>query len=550
MTIKYFYFVALSFFLGVFVSTILTVSLPVVSFVMLLGFVSVVTWYRSTFSDEIKSLLTFGIILIVFSLGALRVEVANWSFGNSILKLEVDKEVILTGVISREPDVRERSTYLYVDTGTDIVLVSGDKYSEYFYGDKVVVTGTLTQPDSFVTDLGRTFNYPGYLKAKGVEYRISYGEIEVINQGEGNIILTKLLQLKGSFMKQIESLLPEPAAGLSEGLLLGVKQALGEDLEDAFRKTGIIHVVVLSGYNVMLVVIFVMFVLGYFLTKKPRVIFGIVAITLFALLVGLSATVVRASIMASLLLVMQATGRVYFVLRGLLLAGVIMILINPFLLVYDVGFQLSFMATLGLILISPHIELYLKKVPEFFGARSFLVATLSTQIAVLPLLLYQIGQFSVVSVIVNVLVLPMVPVSMLLTFIMGVTSYFSVTLATLVALPNYLSLSYITEIAWWFSELPFASYVVPAFPWFAVPIAYTVMCYLLWKFNKSDLSLGQGDLAEKILTNNFNKNDQSLSDWQIEEVFDEELGQGSDNSKAAESQSDSAAKDNTPIFFR
>jgi len=150
-------------------------------------------------------------------------------------------------------------------------------------------------------------------------------------------------------MRSIEAVIPEPQVGLAEGLLLGVKQALGDELEVVFRKTGIIHIVVLSGYNVMLVVIFITYVLSYVLPYRARVPFGILAIVCFAVLVGLSATVVRASIMASLILFARATGRTYAVMRALCFAGVIMVLINPYLLVYDVGFQLSFLATLGLI---------------------------------------------------------------------------------------------------------------------------------------------------------------------------------------------------------
>ncbi|MCB9810775.1 ComEC/Rec2 family competence protein, partial [Candidatus Nomurabacteria bacterium] len=255
-----------------------------------------------------------------------------------------------------------------------------------------------------------------------------FAEVEVVDHDKGNLVISKLLNFKSAFMDNLEKVIAEPAVGLGEGLLLGVKQALGDELEEAFRKTGIIHIVVLSGYNIMLVVAFVMLVLGYFLSRRWRTVFGILAIISFALLVGLSATVVRASIMASLLLIAQATGRIYLVLRALLVAGFIMLLFNPLLLVYDVGFQLSFMATLGLILLTPQLERLFTKIPNLAGARMFLTATIATQIAVLPLLLYQIGQFSVVSVLVNLLVLPMVPVAMLLTFITGMLGFVSMKL--------------------------------------------------------------------------------------------------------------------------
>jgi competence protein ComEC len=488
----------MSLFSGIFVATLHPITLSVITWLSFIGFVAILIWYRSTLILEVRGLFLFGLFLVVFSLGLLRVEIANWAFDNSLLELEVDKEVTIIGQVTQVPEVRERATYLYVETEEDLVLVLVDRYEKVAYGDVVEVTGTLTKPENFETDLGRTFNYRGYLKAKGIEYKISFAQVKTLSQGNGNKLISYLFVFKSAFMSRLEASISEPAAGLGEGLLLGVKQALGEDLESAFRKTGIIHIVVLSGYNIMLVVIFIMYVLGFFLRKKLRVFAGILSIAAFAILVGLSATVLRASIMAALLLIVQATKRTYLVLRGLMLAGLIMILINPFLLVYDVGFQLSFLATLGLILISPHLENLFVKVPSLFGTRSFLVATISTQIAVLPILLYQIGEFSVVAVLVNILVLPMVPIAMLLTFITGLTAFIFPSLALVFSYPAYLSLEYIISIAWWFSKLPFAAYIVPAFSFYFVPLAYAGLGYFLWRLRKPE-SNQEDNLTEKSL---------------------------------------------------
>src|SRR3989344_302798 len=358
---------------------------------------------------------------------------------------------------------------------------------------------------------------------------------EVLQGGQVNPVLSMLLIGKRMFMNKVEELVPEPAAGLGEGLLLGVKQALGEELETAFRQTGIIHIVVLSGHNVMLVVIFIMYVLGQFLVPRPRLVVGIMAIITFAFLVGLSATVVRASIMVSLLLLVQADGRTYLVLRGLLLAGAVMVLLNPLLLVYDIGFQLSFLATLGLVLIAPHLERLLIKVPTFAGIRTFLVATIATQIAVSPLLLYQIGEFSVVSVLVNVLVLPMVPAAMLLTFGVGATGFIVPALAPLLVYPTVFSLQYIIEIARFFSGFSFASFVVPAFSVWVVPLAYALMGGVLWYLYRPEDELGYGDLGQGLLT----KPAVELDDWLIEEEFDEPVT----NTKAAVVLGTTAARD-------
>ena len=369
--------------------------------------------------------------------------------------------------------------------------------------------------------------------AKGVEYQISFAEVEVLDDDVGNPFIAKLLVFKAAFMNGLENVLPEPAVGLGEGLLLGVKHSLGDELESAFRETGIIHIVVLSGYNVMLVVAFVMFVLGYFLSIRLRVVAGILAIISFALLVGLSATVVRASIMASLLLIAQATGRMYLALRGLFGAGLIMVVFNPYLLLYDVGFQLSFLATLGLILLAPLLEKVFSFVSNFAGLRLFLVATIATQIAVLPLLLYQIGQFSVVSVVVNVLVLPMVPIAMLLTFATGMLAMLSTKLALLLAYPTYWSLSYINNLALWFADLPFAAFTVPTFAFYIVPVSYLIIGLAIWYgYRHGQVTLGQSEIGENLLR------------------LDREKKVKEESGAARPTPPEDLTKEDIPIFFR
>lgn len=181
-----------------------------------------------------------------------------------------------------------------------------------------------------------------------------------------------------------------------------------------------------------------------------------------------------------------------------------MLLINPYLLAFDTGFQLSFLATLGLILVSPLLLTRLEFVPRFFGVREILVATLATQIMVLPFLLFSIGEFSVVAVLVNVLVLPMVPVAMLLTFLTGVVGYLSMTLALPVAFLAHSSLTYIILVASWFAALPFASFLIPSFPFWLVPVVYLAIFYLVYRYRK----LVTAVRADSIM---------DLSDWTIEE---------------------------------
>lgn len=486
----WFYLSVAAFSGGVLFSSFFDTTLSTIVWMALLAFVLAVV------ARGKSGLLLVSLALFCFASGVLRLELASWSVGNSYLESLIGQKVTLEGVIKREPEDRANSTRLYVNTDYGLILVMTPLGGSWRYGDHIVVEGTLKKPEEFETDLGRVFNYPGYLLAQGVSYTISFADVEKLAGGEG-FALAALYDFKHSFMLNLERLIPEPQVGLSEGLLLGVKNALGEDLEHVFRQTGIIHIVVLSGYNVMIVVTFILFILGAIFGRRLSTAFGIIGIVLFTLLVGLGATVVRASLMASMLLLMGFTGRIYLALRGLFLAGILMIIWNPYLLTFDIGFQLSFLATLGLILFSPYLTKQLAIVPTFIGMREFLVATLATQLFVLPLLLYQMGQFSVVAVIVNVVVLPMVAVAMLLTFLTGIIAYVSASLALPFAYAAYLSLSYIITVAKWFGALPFAAFSVPPFSFWFVPLGYAAIAALVWQLNREPAILQGWEIVEE-----------------------------------------------------
>lgn len=474
MTTARFVLPIVAFALGIGVGTAYPVPLAVVAWCGIVASALALLWRRAPRTDSAGTVLLMGVCLLGFMLGLFRAEGAGWGYGDSPLSAVVGDEVSLVGTVVREPDVRERTVHLYVRSGADTVLVTTDRLLDVDYGDSVTVTGTLREPEAFETDLGRTFDYPGYLLARGVEYRIGFAEVSVNGPGDANPLLAGVFDIKHAFMDALKRSIPEPQVALGQGLLLGVQQSLGEDIEEDFRRTGIIHIVVLSGYNVMLVASFMLFCLSFLLPLRARVVGGIAAIAVFAFLVGLSATVVRASVMAAVLLVAQGLGRTYDVIRALFAAGAVMLLINPYLLLYDIGFQLSFMATLGLVLLLPHFESTVQR-SGFVSLSSFFTATVVTQIAVLPLLLYHIGQVSLIAVVVNVLVLPVVPIAMFLTFLTGLAAVVSAVLAQLIGVAAAVSLSYILLVAEWFAALPFAAVTVPTFSGLQVLGAYLVL---------------------------------------------------------------------------
>lgn len=219
-------------------------------------------------------------------------------------------------------------------------------------------------------------------------------------------------------MDSISSVVPEPHASLLGGLVFGAKRSLGTELLDKFRTAGVIHIVVLSGYNVTIVADAIMRALS-FLPQTFSMMFGGAGIILFAIMTGGNATIVRASVMALLVVIARATGRVYEITVALIVAGFLMILHNPKILAFDASFQLSFLATLGLVYLAPLLERYFHFVPKKFQIREFALSTTATQLFVLPFLLYRIGEISLVALPANILILAFVPLTMFFWFSCG-----------------------------------------------------------------------------------------------------------------------------------
>ena len=171
--------------------------------------------------------------------------------------------------------------------------------------------------------------------------------------------------------------------------------------------------------------------------------------------------------------------------RALLVAGTLMILHNPAILVFDPSFQLSVLATLALIYLSPVISQKLLFIPERFGFREIVSSTVSTQIFVLPFLMWMTGQVSLIALPVNFLILVIIPMTMFFGFAAGFLGIISHTLALPVAFVSYLFLHYIVKVVEIASKIPFASvhFISPHF--YAVIIAYVILVFLIWRINRS-----------------------------------------------------------------
>lgn len=239
---------------------------------------------------------------------------------------------------------------------------------------------------------------------------------------------------------------------------MGARETLPKDFKEDLSKSGTSHIVALSGYNITIVASAVMGLL-YFFGATPTIGFWatIFFVFLFTVFCGAQASLVRAAIMGVLVLVAKKEGRIYDIKNALLFAAASMIFINPKILRFDVSFQLSFLATLGLVYLSPVFKKKLSFVPEFFRLRETLSETLGAQFAVLPMLVAVFGSFSAISPISNILVLSVVPLTMLLGFIFLVFSFFAVLPAKIFGFLSWILLSYEIFVIKKSASLPFSS---------------------------------------------------------------------------------------------
>ncbi len=466
----YFYFLVAGFTFGIFVSSLIKVGFSFFLFILLLSIIIFVFGYY--FARRNALIILLAVLIFFFGLGVLRYEIKDIRSGNNLQAYLGDK-VILQGVVSDEPSIKDNSvqlivsvTSLYVDDKEEEVeekvLVTTGLFPEFKYGDLVKVEGMVKKPENFSTDNGKDFNYIGYLAKDDIFYQISFAEVEIISRNNGSYIKDRLFTFKNAFINKINLTIKEPESSLLSGLLLGAKNSLGSDLQEDFRQAGVSHIIALSGYNITIVAESIMVALS-FLPQFASMSFGILGIILFSIMTGGSATVLRASIMALLVILARSTGRKYDITRALLLAGVFMLIQNPKILVFDISFQLSFLATLALILVSPIVAKKMTFITEKYKLRELIVSTVVTQIFVLPFLLYKMGFLSIFALFANVLILPVIPLVMLLGFIVGIIGFISTMVIIPVALACSFFLSYILKVIDLVAHLPFSYLMIKNF---------------------------------------------------------------------------------------
>jgi len=340
-------------------------------------------------------------------------------------------------------------------------LIFSEPFPQYFYGQKLEAIGKVKKKviNHFKTDF--ILNYPA---------------IRVVEEEKNLNIQTKIIAGLFSFRRRLENIFSrcfsEPQASLLSGIVLGTRRQMPKDFRQNLQKTGTIHVVVASGYNISVVAGLLISVLLRFIKRRFAIFLSFFGILAYTLMTGAEPPVVRAAIMGSLTFLAQFLGREKDAWRALFFAGGIMLLVNP-LLLFDLGFQLSFLATAGILAFGGQ-EFWLgknfrlkknKQVLKSLSLRIFslpligndLRTTLAAQAGVLPILLSNFGQISFISPLINILVLPVVPLIMILGAIIAFFGLFWQPVAQIASWFAWVPLTYFIKVVEWFGNLPWVS---------------------------------------------------------------------------------------------
>ena len=292
-------------------------------------------------------------------------------------------------------------------------------------GDQLRLTTRVELPENF-----DGFAYREYLARQGIGGIGRTSNAVVVGRSEGAQVA--LAGVRAVLLDGLNRSVPEPEAALGAGILLGVRAAIAPEINDAFERAGLTHVVAISGWNIAIVAALVAAAARPLARRRggrhAGALIAVATVAGYVLLTGATPSVVRAALMAGALLVARLGGSRAHAASALGLAALVMLIAAPSLL-WDVGFQLSLLATGGLIWFGAPIERRMTAWPALI--REPVALTLAAQITTLPVILINFERLSLIAPVANVLVVPFVPLAMLFSAIASIVSV----LAQLVPVP-------------------------------------------------------------------------------------------------------------------
>lgn len=458
---------ALSFLLGVASASLAWNIYAVLSIVFLL-IIGIIFYTK-----QLKLWKTFFAFLFLVFLGAfyyhlyLNIESRNQN-------LIFNEKLSFSGVVSDEPRIYDNYQSIAVELKEPLkggVRLLTSPVLSFHYGDLISGEGVIQLPDSVVNPS-----------------TIAFPKIKVVAKHQGFWLKEKLLGLKSYLISRFEKILPADEEALLAGLTFGYRSDFNKDFRNQMALSGTTHLVALSGYNISILVIATAQVFGYFLSRRKTFYFTALIIFLFVIMVGVEASVVRAAIMGFLALLAREASRIYSMRNAITLTAAAMTLIDPRVLVFNAGFQLSFVSLLGIVYLGPALKKLLKfEDSGFAGWRENVVTTTSAQLAVLPIIIKTFGQFSLTAILANALILEFIPLTMFFGFLLAAVSSLYSYLGFVAAKLAEVLLLYEVSVIKLFAKLSIPIKMPPLAPQILVLLYYAAIVGFIYYFSARNL---------------------------------------------------------------
>jgi len=373
-------------------------------------------------------------------------------------------------------DVTQQLKVSLLESYSGNINIKAPRYPEFNYGDRIIFIGTIQEYED---------KYKKYYLSKGVFGESNFPKLELVCKNKGNFIKEKLFSFKEKIQNIFKSVLPKEKAAFLSGITIGGRDDFSKEFKDKMSLSGTTHLVALSGYNISIIILAVGTIFSSIFSAAISFYFSIFIVILFVIMAGAEASVVRAAIMGIIVIFSAQTERLFNPRNAIVVAAVVMTLFNPGILIFDIGFQLSFAALLGIIYLAPALKNLLKTDSGgFLSWKENAINTAAAQIMALPILLSSFGVFSFSSLLANILILEFIPITMGIGFMIIFFGLFSNLLAKVLAIFVNIFISYEFFIINIFSKLsiPFKIEEAGLYIW----VFYYLVIFIFIKFYKEN----------------------------------------------------------------
>ncbi len=448
---------------------------------------------------KIKKYFIWFLISLVIS--NLQITLLEKSFSEKYKNIGENLEIVGT-VISNPIDKEYKNQYtLKVEKidenkkyqNTNLQLNVKKEKENLSYGDKIIVKGNFEEASTARNEGG--FNYKQYLKTKKIYgiVTVDKKDVKVVNKNNTNIIELLANKVRNSMKGKIEQNITDATSGLLSGMLIGDKSNLPKEIQEDFRNSSLSHILAISGMHVSYVMLGITFLISKMkFSKKMSKMITIVILLFFIILTGKTASVERACFMSVYAILASLLHKRANVLASISISILIILIINPYSIL-DIGLQLSYGGTLGIVLIYPILKKCKKSKKEKAKENKFqkliqkikekildiIRLTVSANLVIFPIILYQYNTMSFTFIISNLLISSIIGIIIILGFMSVFASYIFMPLAKVMFFLTQILLNILAQTAHLCAKLPFSKVYFPTPKIYVILIYYLFLIYII-----------------------------------------------------------------------